>query len=42
MYASVAVLGKERRSSIPRESSTRVIADALAGWILSMKLVSCD
>ena len=24
----MAVLGKERRSSIPRESSTRVIADA--------------
>ena len=24
----MAVLGKERRTSIPRESSTRVIADA--------------
>lgn len=30
MYASVAVLWKEKRSSIPRGSSTRIIANALA------------
>ena len=29
MQASVAVLGKERRSNVPRESSTQVIANAI-------------